>query len=131
MLRKVFLVPCLAVALTGCEVTMFGNIMGSCALRPTPKILPASLPSATVGQPYNAHLKVIDIPSPVHGIYLSEEFHLPEGLRVEHESRDSHALITGTPTKAGSYEVHMSASTYNTQCVGLEANRIYTLEVTE
>lgn len=130
MLQKVLLALCLALPLAGCEAVMFGNIVATCALQPPPKMLPESLPSAKVGQPYNVQLQVIDTSSPVYGIYVSREFHLPEGLRVEHADRDSHGLITGIPTKPGIYEVHMSAGTYGTQCAGKIANRVYQFEVT-
>lgn len=131
MLRKALFTLFLIVPLSGCEAIMLGNIMVSCATRPDPVMLPESLPVAKVGQPYNAPLEVVDTSTPVHGIYVSDKHPLPEGLRVEHENRSPHGLITGTPIKAGSYEVHMSAGTYGTQCAGLRARRVYTLEVTE
>ncbi|MGK8440264.1 putative Ig domain-containing protein [Ectopseudomonas hydrolytica] len=131
MLRKALLALCLATPLAGCEALMFGNIVASCAARPNPVMLPESLPIAKVGQPYNVPLEVIDISTPVYGIYVSKKFHLPDGLRVEHVDRDSHGLITGTPVKAGTYEVHLSAGTYGTQCAGQTASRVYHLEVAE
>lgn len=131
MLRKAFFTLCLTVPLAGCEAIMFGNVVMNCAIRSEPILLPDSLPAATVGMPYNVPIEVIKTTSPVHGIYVSDKSPLPEGLRVEHQNRDSHGLITGTPVKAGVYEVHMSAGTYGTQCVGLRASRIYTLEVAE
>lgn len=108
---------------------MFANVVVSCATRPEPILLPDSLPAATVGVPYNVPFEVIKTTSPVSGIYMSDKNPLPEGLRVEHENRDPHGSITGTPVKTGVYEVHMSASTYGTQCVGMGASRVYTLEI--
>ncbi|MFP6801361.1 MAG: hypothetical protein VCA39_19905 [Pseudomonas sp.] len=108
---------------------MFANVIVSCATRPELMLLPESLPAATVGVPYNVPFEVIKTSSPVSGIYVSDKSPLPEGLRIEHDNLDSHGLITGAPLKAGVYEVHVSAGTYGTQCVGLSANRVYTLEV--
>ena len=131
MLKKAPLALCLAIPLAGCEALMFGNIVTSCAIRPDPILLPESLPIARVGEAYNVPLEVMDISTPVYGIYVSRQFHLPEGLHVSHVDRDSSGLITGTPVKAGTYEVHMSAGTYGTQCAGQTASRIYHMEVTE
>ena len=131
MLRKALFTLCLAVPLAGCEAIMFGKGVMSCAIRSEPILLPDSLPIATIGQPYNAPLEVINTASPVHGIYVSDQSPLPEGLRVEHQNRDAHGSITGTPVKAGVYEVQISAGTYGTQCVGMRATRVYRLEVAE
>ena len=76
-------------------------------------------------------LEVINTSAPVHGIYVNDAYALPEGLEVEHQDRDSHGLITGTPLKSGTYEVLISAGTYGTQCAGRRASRAYRLEVTE
>ena len=110
---------------------MFGNVVVSCAIQLEPILLPESLPAATVGMPYNVPLEVIKTSSQVHSIYVSDRSPLPEGLWVEHQDRDSHGLITGTPLKAGTYEVQMSAGTYGTQCTGRRASRVYNLVVTE
>lgn len=131
MLRKAFFTLCLTVPLAGCEAIMFGNVVVNCAVRSEPILLPDSLPVAIVGKPYSVPLEVLKTTSPVHGIYVSDNSPLPEGLRVEHQNRDSHGLITGTPVKSGVYEVQISAGTYGTQCVGLGASRVYRLEVTE
>ena len=131
MLRKAFLALCLTVPLAGCEAIMFGNVVMSCAIRSEPILLPDSLPAATVGMQYNVPIEVIKTTSPVHGIYVSDKSPLPGGLQVEHQNRDSHGLITGTPVKAGVYEVQMSAGTYGTQCAGRRPSRVYRLEVME
>lgn len=131
MLRNALFALCLALPLAGCEALMFGSVAASCSTQATPELLPESLPIAKVGVPYNVPLEVIKTSSPVHGIYASDKLPLPQGLRIEHQDRDSHGLITGTPAKAGSYQVQMSAGTYGTQCTGLRASRVYTLEVTE
>lgn len=110
---------------------MFGNVAVSCAIQPEPILLPDSLPAATVGMPYSVPLEVINTSTPVHGIYVNDAYALPEGLWVEHQDRDAYGLITGTPLKAGAYEVHMAAGTYGTQCAGRRAGRVYKLEVTE
>lgn len=110
---------------------MLGNLVISCTMRPEPTLLPEYLPAAKVGVPYSVPLEVIKTSSPVHGIYVSDKHPHPEGLRIEHHDRDSHGLIAVTPAKAGSYHVQISAGTYGTQCTGLEASRIYMLEVSE
>ncbi|HLD67114.1 MAG TPA: putative Ig domain-containing protein [Pseudomonas sp.] len=131
MLRKAFFTLCLTVPIAGCEAIMFGNVVMNCAIRSEPILLPDSLPAATVGVPYNVPLEVIYTSSPVHGIYVSDTYALPEGLWIEHQDRDAHGLITGTPLKVGTYEVHLSAGTYGSQCTGLRASRAYRLVVTE
>lgn len=65
MLRKALFTLFLIVPLSGCETIMFGNVMVSCATRPNPVMLPESIPVAKVGQPYNAHLEVVDTSTPV------------------------------------------------------------------
>ncbi|MDX1725645.1 MAG: putative Ig domain-containing protein [Pseudomonas sp.] len=131
MLRKILFALCLALPLAGCEAGIFANTLTSCAMQPEPELLPESLPVAVAGEPYSVQLEVINTSAPVHGIYVSDTNALPEGLWVEHQDRDSHGLITGTPVKAGTYEVHVSAGTYGTQCAGLRASRVYRLEVME
>lgn len=110
---------------------MFGNLIVSCAIRPEPVLLPDNLPAATVGVPYNVRLEVINTSTPVRGIYVSDTYALPEGLWVEQQDHDVQGRITGTPLKAGTYEVRVSAGTYGTQCAGLRASRVYRLKVTE
>lgn len=131
MLRKLFFTLCLSLTLIGCEAGVIGNTLTSCAEQPKPTLLPETLPVAAVGSPYTAQLEVLNTASPVHGIYVSDTHPLPEGLWVEHQDRDSHGTITGTPLKAGTYKVHLSAGTYGTQCTGLRASRTYSLVVTE
>lgn len=110
---------------------MSGGVVGSCAMRPEPALLPEALPAAKVGIPYSVQLSVTNTSSPVHGIYTSDAHPLPDGLRIDHQDREPSGLISGTPVKAGAYEVHISAGTYGTQCAGLRARRVYTLKVVE
>lgn len=131
MLRKALFALCLTLQLAGCEAVMFGNVVASCSMRSEPTLLPETLPAAKVGTPYSVKLQAINTSSPVHGIYVSDMHPLPEGLRIEHQDRNSEGLIIGTPIKTGTYEVHISAGTYGTQCAGLRARRVYTLEVAE
>lgn len=131
MLRKALFTIGLTLQLAGCEAVMSGGVIGSCAMRPEPTLLPETLPAAKVGDPYSAQLSVTNTSSPVHGIYVSDTHPLPDGLRIEHQDREPSGLINGTPIKAGTYEVHISAGTYGTQCAGLRARRVYTLEVAE
>lgn len=131
MLRKLLFALCLTLPLAGCEAGIFSSTLAGCAMQPKPVLLPESLPIAVAGEPYSVKLEVLNTSTPVHGIYVSDTYALPEGLLLEHQDRDPHGLITGTPIKAGTYEVHMSAGTYGTQCTGLRASRVYRLEVTE
>lgn len=131
MLRNALFALYLTFPLAGCEALVLGSVAASCSTQATPELLPERLPIAKVGVPYNVPLEVIRTSSPVHGIYASDKHPLPEGLRIEHQDRDSHGFITGTPVKAGSYQLQMSAGTYGTQCTGLRASRVYTLKVTE
>ena len=131
MLRKLIFALCLTLPLAGCEAGIVGNTLAGCAAQPEPTLLPESLPAAVAGKPYRVLLEVTNTSTPVHGIYVNDAYALPEGLWLEHQDRDSHGLITGTPLKAGTYEVHMSAGTYGTQCTGRRASRVYSLEVTE
>ena len=131
MLRNLFFALCLTLPLAGCEAGIVGNTLAGCTMQPEPTLLPESLPVAVAGKPYSVQLEVINTSTPVHGIYVNDAYALPEGLWVEHQDRDSHGLITGTPLKAGTYEVHMSAGTYGTQCNRRRASRVYNLVVTE
>ena len=131
MLRKALFALGLTLQLAGCEAVMFGGVIGSCTMRPEPTLLPEALPAAKVGIPYSVQLSATDTSSPVHSIYVSDAYPLPDGMRIEHQDRNPEGLIIGTPIKAGTYEVHISAGTYGTQCTGLRARRVYTLEVAE
>lgn len=131
MLRKLVFALCFTLPLAGCEAGIFGRTLTGCTLQPEPTLLPESLPIAVAGKPYSVQLEVINTSTPVHGIYVNDTYALPEGLWVEHQDRDAYGLITGTPLKAGTYEVHISAGTYGTQCTGRRASRAYRLEVTE
>lgn len=131
MLRKALFAIGLALQLAGCEAVMSGGVIGNCAMRPEPTLLPEALPAAKVGVPYSVQLSVTNSSSPVHGIYASDVHPLPDGLRIDHQDREPSGFISGTPVKAGAYEVHISAGTYGTQCAGLRARRVYTLEVLE
>lgn len=110
---------------------MFVNVVASYAMRPELTLLPEALPATKIGVPHNVLLEVINTSSPVRGIYVREVQNPPKGLKTERQERDSRGLITGTPVKTGTYEVHISAGTYGAQCTGINASRIYTLEVAE
>lgn len=131
MLRKALCIIGFTLQLAGCEAVMSGGLISSCAMRPEPTLLPEALPAAKVGVPYSVQLSVINTSSPVHGIYASDAYPLPGGLRIDHQDRGPSGFISGTPIKTGAYEVHISAGTYGTQCAGLRARRVYTLEVAE
>ncbi|MCG6539538.1 Ig domain-containing protein [Pseudomonas sp. KSR10] len=131
MLRKALCVIGLMLQLAGCETVVSGGVVGSCAMRPEPTLLPEALPTAKVGVPYSVQLSVTNTSSPVHGIYVSDAHPLPDGLSIHHQNREPTGHINGTPIKAGAYEVHISAGTYGTQCASLRARRVYTLEVAE
>lgn len=131
MLRKTLSALCLALQLSGCEAVMFVNVVASYAMRPELTLLPEALPATKIGVPHNVLLEVINTSSPVRGIYVREVQNPPKGLKTERQERDSRGLITGTPVKTGTYEVHISAGTYGAQCTGINASRIYTLEVAE
>lgn len=131
MLRRPLLIALLSLPLSGCETLMFANILVSCGLRAEPELLPESLPPGKVGEPYRVELFVIKTSTPVSRLTDSDKQPLPDGLRIEHEQRDSQGLIVGTPTRAGEYQVLLSAGTYGTQCAGLTATRSYTLRITD
>lgn len=131
MLRKSLLIASIPLVLTGCETLLQGAMSMGCALNARPVLRPESLPAGRMGEAYSVRLAVSDAPAPVLGIYVNDSQPLPPGLRIEHQERDDHGWISGTPTRPGSYEVHLVALTYGTQCAGRRAERTYRLQIAE
>jgi hypothetical protein len=131
MLRKIWLAAPMVALLTGCEASLLGSTAVGCAARPEPILLPEQLPDAKVGAPYRQSITIANASTPVHGFYVSDKTPLPDGLHLEHLDREAQALIEGIPTRAGIHEVHISAGTYGTQCVGQRAERTYELRIND
>lgn len=121
----------LAALLSGCEQLMVGNVLVGCALRPEPHLQPESLPVARVGETYEVIVQVQDSSSAVHHISVAPQHPLPAGLQLHHEPRSSQAVLRGIPRQAGDHQVLIYSGSYGTQCVGLGAERLYRLEVSE
>jgi hypothetical protein len=117
--------------LLGCEASLLGSTAVGCAARPEPILLPEQLPDAKVGAPYRQSITIANASTPVHGFYVSDKTPLPDGLHLKHLDREAQALIEGIPTRAGIHEVHISAGTYGTQCVGQRAERTYELRIND
>ncbi|GEM_PF-491393 len=118
-------------ALSGCgDALLMGNTLVGCAGRGSLELRPDALPAGQVGRPYHADIGVAATAS-VHGFYAGDAHPLPPGLGIEHLHGARTAAIVGTPTRAGVYEVHLSAGTHGTQCVGQHAGRSYRVEIRE
>lgn len=124
-----FAIGALVMMLSGCEALMFANALVGCAARPEPALMPLELPIAKVGAPYSVRVDVIDTSTPVSQLLVAPAHPLPEGLAFNHEARDKHGVIQGTPTKAGTYDVQVYGSTFGTQCTGQNVERLYKVEV--
>lgn len=112
--------------LGGCQAIAAVSTLTGCAFRSAPEIQPGSLPDAHVGTPYTATINVTQHNAPVAGIGATG---LPEGMELNHENRESHAELIGTPVRAGDYKIQVSAGTYGTMCAGQQAEREISLKV--
>ncbi|KAA0984237.1 hypothetical protein FQ192_28390 [Pseudomonas sp. ANT_J12] len=125
MKRALFSIIALSLLLGGCELSP----LASCAGRAPLTIQPDNLASATTGKPYRVSVEVERPNVAVAGFYVDPALPLPEGLKLVYEEGQNHAVIVGTPTKPGRYEVSIYLNTYGTQCTGQAAQRTYTLNV--
>ncbi|MFI8744206.1 hypothetical protein ACIGKL_03490 [Pseudomonas sp. NPDC077186] len=119
----------LAAALSGCEAVTLGNVLTGCATRPEPELMPKELPTAGAGEPYKVRLDVINASTPVSKLLVAPAQPLPDGLELIHVRPETHGVIQGVPTRAGSYEVRVYGNTFGTQCTGQDVERVYRLEV--
>jgi len=93
------------------------------------KFDPVSLPSAQVGVPYEAEIKVTENVTPVGDFSVAPDT-LPPGLElaIEEEVADT-AKITGIPEEAGTYTFTVSVWCYGTNVSGQTGEMEYTIVV--
>ncbi|WP_295811610.1 hypothetical protein [uncultured Apibacter sp.] len=107
----------------------------SCFCTQKIKVLPKSLPTATLGIPYYEDIKVFG------GVVRNESFLYkiePENSGLEISPTDfgkqisfNDLKVKGTPRVAGPITIILSGSTYPTMCPGRELNKTYTIKVEE
>jgi hypothetical protein len=89
---------------------------------------PASLPAATVGQPYRATITVSNARTPVFSLEVASGT-LPAGLTLTHPENESTATITGTPTRAGTFSFELAAACFGTNTSGQSGSHTFELVV--
>ena len=101
-----------------------------CILTPRPALefLPAQLPAARVGQPYQVDILVSRNVTPV-GDYSVSEGSLPRGLTLVMDQNLRIGRISGTPTQAGTYKFTVSVWCLGTNVSGQTGDKQYTLVV--
>ena len=107
----------------------------SCFCTQKIKVLPKSLPTATLGTPYYEEIQVFG------GRVINKSFCYkiePENSGLEISPTDfgkqisfNDLKVKGTPRVAGPITIILSGSTYPTMCPGRELNKTYTIKVEE
>ena len=107
----------------------------SCFCTQKIKVLPKSLPTATLGIPYYEEIQVFG------GRVINKSFCYkiePENSGLELSSTHAqpnnlynHLIVEGTPKVTGPITIILSGSTYGTMCPGGELNKTYTIKVEE
>jgi hypothetical protein len=98
---------------------------------PTPGALtfaPDILPTARVGEMYEAGLRITENVTPVGEFSISEGT-LPPGLELEFVEGEDAALIRGIPEEPGSSSFTVSVWCFGTQVSGQTGEKEYTLVV--
>ena len=123
-MKKQFVIPFFA-----CGLVL---VTSACFLFSTPrgplKFSPDKLPDARVGVPYEAKVSVTQNVTPVGGISISEGF-LPKGVTLEKVKSENSALISGTPTEAGTFPIKIFVWCYGTNVSGQVGEMSYTIVV--
>ncbi len=98
------------------------------ACRPALMFVPAKLPQATVGKPYQARIEVRGGETPVGNIWAGS---MPPGLVLtyDRDRRDGIGWIHGTPTVAGRSTITVEAWCYGTNWTGQTGAHEYELVV--
>lgn len=87
---------------------------------------PDALPDADVGKPYRAEVAVSGNSTPVGGMNAEG---LPPGLTLHFTRDDKSAVIDGTPVKAGTYPVKVTAWCFGTNISGQTGEHGYRIVV--
>ena len=103
-----------------------------CILTPRPSLefLPDQVPAARVGQPYHVDILIARNVTPV-GNYSISEGALPPGLDLVMDQAIRIGRISGTPTRAGTYQFTVSVWCLGTNVNGQTGDKQYTLVVGE
>jgi hypothetical protein len=91
---------------------------------------PASLPSAQLGQPYEAKIAISNNDTPV-GQFSVASADLPPGIELRQIEMEDTAILSGIPTQAGRYTFTVSAWCYGTNVSGQTGEKKYTIVVEE
>ena len=107
----------------------------SCFCTQKIKVLPKSLPTATLGTPYYEEIQVFG------GRVINESFRYkiePENSGLELSSTHAqpnnlynHLIVEGTPKVTGPITIILFGRTYGTMCPGGKLNKTYTIKVEE
>jgi len=96
--------------------------------RPALGFVPAQLPAAQVGQPYDVLIRVTHTRTPVDSAALGGGA-LPAGLTLEKAPGGVGARIVGKPTVAGTASFTVSVTCFGTNVTGQSGSQRYTLVV--
>jgi hypothetical protein len=119
--RALAVAAMLALAVAGC---------GTCGKNRGLVFDPPALPDGTVGQPYHVEVKPLDTHTPVGGMSVAGEAGtLPPGVTFTFLKDQEKAVLEGTPTKAGTYEITVSAWCYGTNVSGQSGVQPYRMTI--
>ncbi len=97
--------------------------------RPPLRFVPATLPAATSGAAYTTEIVVEDNVTPVGGASVAPGT-LPDGLSLELLPGHADTIrISGTPTRAGTFEFTVSVWCFGTNVSGQTGEQRYTITV--
>jgi hypothetical protein len=98
--------------------------------RPSLEFLPAQMPAAKVGQPYQVDIRIARNVTPV-GFFSITDGSLPPGLNLVSERDQQIGRISGSPSQAGTYTFTVSVYCLGTNVGGQTGEMQYTLVVGE
>lgn len=116
--------------LTICLLVLSLTLACYVPIEPRPDLTfdPAELPVAQVGVPYEAVISVKGNVTPVF-LFSVAEGSLPDGLTWAYVEHDDFAKISGTPTRAGTFTIKVSAYCLGTNVSGQTGEMEYKIEV--
>ena len=89
---------------------------------------PVQLPNAQISQEYAVTITITGGSTPVGDVFL-EEGNLPAGLTLVQVTREDKAILSGTPTQAGTFQFTIGAWCLGTQFAGDQGSKKYTIVV--
>ena len=93
---------------------------------------PATCATGTTGQPYSLIVRLQDDEDTGCAVVSVSAGSLPPGLRITQQFNETkHAVISGTPTEAGSFDFYLNVNYYNQGCPKSDSQDRFIIPINE